>query len=347
MLGLIYSDEFLKHDVRGHPESPARLTSITSHLKETGWLDRMEPVPFGPAEWDELLWLHDEHHLEALRTSSEYGGEAFTIDTAATEDTWETARLAAGGCMTAARAAVSREGFRAVCLPRPPGHHATADRAMGFCFLDNAALCAEAALREGLERVAIVDFDVHHGNGTQDIFYHRRDVLYISLHQHWIFPGTGGLDEVGVEEGAGFTINIPMVGGARDEHYAVAMEYVVSPALKQYAPQLIIVSAGYDIHHADPLAGLHCTLKSFHAIPEALTWSAVDCCGGRMVVILEGGYGLQTLALGMENTIRALAEEPALAVTDQAPAGHPQQLERAEEALGIVVRTHRQRLALG
>lgn len=249
--------------------------------------------------------------------------------------------------MAAARAALRDEPARALCLVRPPGHHAGASYAHGFCFFNNAALAAEAAVRAGAERVAIVDFDVHHGDGTQDIFYHRRDVLYVSLHQTPLFPGSGSLDEVGVEQGAGFNINIPLLQGTNDTHYTRAFSEVVVPALDEFRPGLLVVSAGYDAHYADPLAHMNASAGLYHALGRLLVAAATRHCAGRMVVVLEGGYDLTWLPRCVENTLRALDDAEPGDFGDQPPPTHPQQAARVDEALEHVCAVHRERLGLG
>ena len=199
MTGIVYDDLFLEHGEVWHPENRQRLEITMDHLREAGWLERLVSLEFGPAAPQQVAWLHDEDYVGTVAEMSELGGGAFDADTIATSHTYAAAMLAAGGAIAAAGAAISDAPARSICLLRPPGHHALAHRAMGFCFFNNAALAAEAALREGAQRVAIVDFDVHHGNGTQDTFYRRRDVLYVSLHETPLYPGTGTLDEVGVE----------------------------------------------------------------------------------------------------------------------------------------------------
>jgi len=347
MVGLVHDELFLTHGEVWHPENAERLEATMARLTEAGWLDRLERLEFGPASLEQLLWLHDEQYIESLKQASEHGGEQFTLDTMATAETWDAAVLAAGGCIAAVHAGLAGGPARSICLVRPPGHHATPDRAMGFCFLNNAALGAEAAIQGGAERVAIVDFDVHHGNGTQDMFYHRRDVLYVSLHESGLFPGTGSLDECGVEEGAGFTINIPLLPQAGDGHYRTAFSEVVVPALEEFEPELIVVSAGYDAHHSDRIAGMNCSACIFHEMTAQLVSAAQRHGQGRVVVMLEGGYDLHWLPVGAENSIRALAGEPPLDVVDAAPVPHESHLERLNEALVHVLNTHKERLGLG
>jgi acetoin utilization deacetylase AcuC-like enzyme len=346
MIGLIYDDLFLAHGVDWHPEKGERLSAIMSRLEDSGAMSRLVPLEFEAASLEQVAWLHDEDYIEMLAEVSGRGGELFPPDTVATAKTYEAAMLAAGGCIAAALASLSDGPMRSLCLVRPPGHHALAHRPMGFCFFNNIALAAEAVLRNGLERVAIVDFDVHHGNGTQDMFYHRREVLYISLHERGIFPGTGSLDEVGVEDGAGFNINIPLESGACDEHYQRACEQVIGPALDEFQPQLLLVSAGYDAHHSEQLAHMNLSIRAFHEMTRILVEASKRHADGRLVIVLEGGYNLQWMPLGIENTLLALAGEPSLEVADDPRPVHQLQITRVEDALEHVIATHRERLGL-
>ena len=346
MVGVIRDPVFLKHNIPGHPESPERLRAIQDHLDASGLLAGTRSLRFEPATREQLLWLHAEEHLASLERACATGRADFTIDTLAMEDTCEAAYAAAGACIAAAKASLSDECPRSLCLVRPPGHHAGEDLIKGFCFLNNVALAAEAALRDGAERIAIVDFDVHHGNGTQELFYHRRDVLYTSIHEHGLFPGTGSYDEVGVEEGAGYTINVPLVRGAGDAHYARVMQELLAPALREFQPDLILVSAGYDSHHAEPLAEMDCSARAFYDWTALLARTADETCAGRLVLVLEGGYSLTWLGPCVENSLRALLGRGPSDIADRSVEPHPGQREMIESALELVLKTHRERLGL-
>ena len=343
---LIYSPLFLEHGDPSHPENRRRLEAIMAHLESSGWLDRLTPLDFGPATVEQIAWLHEEDYIETVAEVCEEGGGAFTMDTLATSQTYAAAALAVGGCIAAAEAAVAGKSPRSMCLVRPPGHHAYEYGAFGFCFFNNVALAAEAALQSGLTRVAIVDFDVHHGNGTQDMFYHRRDVLYVSLHELPLFPGTGSLDEVGVEDGAGFTINLPLLAGACDRHYATAFDEVIVPALDAYQPELLLVSAGYDAHHSDLLAHMNLSLEAYYRMSKTLVGAAERHAQGRIVIVLEGGYDLDWLPRSVDNTLRALAGEGPLDFADIPLAPHAAEIARVNDALDHVITTHKNRLSL-
>lgn len=355
MIGLIFDDLFLAHGSPSHVENRGRLDAVWAHLEATGYDLKLLELPFASATVEEVAWLHSPDYLDLLREECERGGGFFGPDTVVSPETYAAAMRAAGGCMDAVEMvldAVDVPGAElslprsTLCLVRPPGHHALRDGPKGFCFLNNVALAAQRAISRGLDRVAIVDFDAHHGNGTQEAFYHRRDVLVISLHEHGLFPGTGSLDEVGVERGAGFTLNLPLLPGAGDEHYRRAFEAVVLPALDTYRPQLILLSAGYDGHHRDPLAHLNLTAETYHFMVASVAQVADRHAEGRLVVVLEGGYDEEALSWGVENTLRALEGEPAGNFEDAAPDLHPSASLRIAEALDVVINAHRSRLGL-
>ena len=200
-----------------------------------------------------------------------------------------------------------------LALVRPPGHHAERDRAMGFCLFNNVAVAAAHARSLGAERVAIVDYDVHHGNGTQHIFEGDPSVLYVSLHQFPYYPGTGAADEIGAGAGAGFTVNLPLEAGATDEDYRLVFADVVLPVLRQFKPDLVLVSAGFDAHERDPLAGMRLTTGAFAAMTMELRQVAEECCGGRIVAVTEGGYDLQALGASLDAVVRVLADDSSSA----------------------------------
>jgi acetoin utilization deacetylase AcuC-like enzyme len=227
-------------------------------------------------------------------------------DTATSPGSWEAARLAAGAAIEAVRATMTGRARNAFALVRPPGHHAEPDRAMGFCLLNNAAIAAEAARRAGAARVLIVDWDVHHGNGTQDIFAARDDVLYMSVHQYPFYPGTGAAHEVGVGAGRGATVNCPLPGGQGDADYGIVFHDLFLPAARAFQPELVIVSAGFDAHARDPLAGMRVTERGFAAMASMLAQLAAETCGGKLVLTLEGGYDLPALTASVRAALEVL-----------------------------------------
>jgi len=285
-----------------------------------------------PATREELARVHDEAYLDRLAANR--GPAALDPDTFMSPESHEVALLAAGAAIEAARRALAGDG-PTVALVRPPGHHAERDRAMGFCLFNNAAAAAADALARGASRVAIVDIDVHHGNGTQWMFYDDPRVLYVSTHQFPFYPGTGASNEVGTGEGTGYTLNVPLDVGATDADYWRAYDGLIGPAIERYAPDLLIVSAGFDAHELDPLAGMRVTTDGYAAIVRRLRAAADRACGGRIAAVTEGGYHLQALASCLSATIEELAREAAAPTF--APSGTD---DRARAALAAVRAAH-------
>lgn len=343
--GLGYDDIFLEHGIPEHPERPERLRVIMQRLEETGLLDEMLRLPVRAASPEEIGRLHDPSYVEEVRMLSEAGGGDIDLDTRATEATWDAACAAAGVCIDAARAVYDRDLDNAICLVRPPGHHARVDTGMGFCFFNNVALAVEALIEDGRERVAIIDFDGHHGNGTQEMFYHRGDVFYASLHQTPLFPGTGSVDEVGVDAGAGLNVNVPVPPYAQDIHYLKVFDELLLPLLEAYEPEMILVSAGFDPHFRDTLVQLSLTARGFFLMTVGLLTAARELCDGRLMMALEGGYDLQIgLPESVEATVRALMRKPEADWHPLEPPPHPEQTAMVDEAVGAIIETHQERL---
>jgi len=345
MTGLGYDDIFLAHGIDQHPERPERLRVMMQRLEETGLLDEMLQLPVREASHKEIARLHDPMYVEEVRMLSETGGGDLDLDTRATEGTWDAARAAVGVCIDSARAVYDRDLDNAICLVRPPGHHARADTGMGFCFFNNVALAAQALIDDGRERVAIMDFDGHHGNGTQEMFYHRGDVFYVSLHQAPLFPGTGTVDEVGVDAGAGLNVNLPFPKHAQDIHYLRAFDELILPLLAAYEPEIILVSAGFDPHFKDTLVQLSLTARGFFLMTVGLMTAARELCEGRLMMALEGGYDLQVgLPESVEATVRAMMRKPEADWHPLDPAPHPEQTAQVDETLDAIIETHQERL---
>ncbi|MGM0492538.1 MAG: histone deacetylase family protein [Armatimonadota bacterium] len=343
--GLGYDDIFLTHGIAEHPERPERLRVIMRRLEETGLLEEMLQLPVRAASVEEIGRLHDPSYVEEVHMLSEAGGGDIDLDTRATEGTWEAARVAVGSCIDAARAVYDRDLDNAICMVRPPGHHARVETGMGFCFFNNVALAAEALIEDGRERVAIIDFDGHHGNGTQEMFYHRGDVFYVSLHQAPLFPGTGTVDEVGVDAGAGLNVNVPLPRHAQDIHYLRAFDELILPLLAAYEPEMILVSAGFDPHFRDTLVQLALTARGFFLMTVGLMTAARDLCDGRLMMALEGGYDLEVgLPESVEATVRALMRKPEVDWQPLEPQPHPDQTAQVDEALDAIIDKHQQRL---
>lgn len=288
---LYHHPAFAGHDTTPHPENPARVRAIGAELARRSLLDARPRPDWDPASDDALLRVHDAALLERLERLTARGGGQIDPDTAVLPDSLAAARLAAGAGINAVDAILAGEARRAFVLARPPGHHATRDTAMGFCLLNTIAITAAHARARGLDRVAIIDWDVHHGNGTQDIFEARNDVLFCSIHQYGgIYPGTGAASERGSGSGAGYTLNVPLQWGDPGSAIVAAMEHTVLPAVRDFRPGLILVSAGYDAHEDDPLGGLRATDADFRRLATLVRDLADEITDGRLIAVLEGGY---------------------------------------------------------
>ena len=303
---LISSERFAEHQTPpGHPESPERAAAMNVVALE--WQrQRGEVVAPRAATEEQLARVHD---VEYLRKIAATAGRAVALDpdTYTSPETCEIALLAAGAAIEAVERAMGGGGQRAFALVRPPGHHAERGRAMGFCLYNNVAIAAAHARSQGVRRVAIIDYDVHHGNGTQHLFESDPDVLYVSTHQYPYYPGTGAADEVGRGEGLGFTVNLPLEVGAVDEDYRFVFTEVVEPVLRQYKPGLILISAGVDAHERDPLGGMRLTTHAFGAMTMDLRRVAEECCEGRIAAVTEGGYDLRALTDSLNAIVASLA----------------------------------------
>ena len=311
---VISSDRFAEHQTPpGHPESPERADVMT--LVASDWRRRGgEVVAPREATREQLARVHDVDYLDRIAASA---GRAvsFDLDTYTSPESHEIALRAAGAAIDAVERVIGEPHRRALALVRPPGHHAERNRAMGFCLYNNVAVAAAHARALGVDRVAIVDYDVHHGNGTQHTFEEDPSVLYVSTHQYPEYPGTGAADEIGTGRGTGFTVNLPLEAGAVNEDYESVFSEVISPVLRQFRPDLVLVSAGFDAHERDPLAGMRLTTAAFKAMTEELANVADECCGGRLAVVTEGGYDMRALEDSLLAVVEALAPDRANATS--------------------------------
>jgi len=320
---VLRSPVFLGHDTGSHPENPSRITAIDAELERQRLLIGRPSVPFGAADRDVVARVHDDAYLELLDQIVEAGGGWIDADTMCATDSVTTAYLAAGAAVAGVDAILAGSAQCAFVLGRPPGHHAYADRAMGFCLLNTVAIAAEHALDNGLERVAIVDWDVHHGNGTEAIFAARPDVLFCSVHQYGsgFFPGSGHSSFTGTGSGEGYTINAPLRPGSDDGDFATVFTELFEPAIRQYGPELILVSAGFDAHQRDPLGSMRVTEAGFAAMAgQVEEWA--DACDGRILAVLEGGYDLVGLALSVAAVLRVFDGEHGGGYSDGSESSH-------------------------
>jgi len=306
-VGYVYHPIYLQHITGNHPESPARLMAIMSHLREAGLLDHLVEIPAIPATIDDVARVHSEQMIALVENLSARGGGRIDLDTLVSRRSFEAALYAAGGTINAVQACLEGRVESCFALVRPPGHHATPRQSMGFCLFNNVAIAARWA-REvaGLQRVCIVDFDVHHGNGTDDVFDTDQSVFYVSLHQYPLYPGTGDWRRPTHVRGPYNNLNIPLPSDTGDEGYRRVFSELVEPAIRRFRPDLILVSAGYDAHWSDPLATLQVTLGTYRYISESLLSLSRELCPGRLVFTLEGGYDLDVLAHGVGTTFAAL-----------------------------------------
>lgn len=297
---------FLHHDTgAGHPERPERLVALEHGIDAAGLRDALLPVEAGPASTDDVARIHPARYTDALEAFCRQGGGFLTADTHAGATSWESALLAAGAGLEVVRRLDAGDAPLGFCAVRPPGHHAVATQAMGFCLLNNVAITA-AHLADRGERVAVVDYDAHHGNGTQDLFWTDPRVFYVSLHQWPAYPGSGRIDEVGDGDGRGTTLNLPFPAHTTGDVYARAVDEVVVPALAAWEPTWIIVSAGFDAHRMDPITDLGLTSADFADLTPSLLELVPP---GRRLLYLEGGYDLEALAESVGTVLSGLVDD--------------------------------------
>lgn len=305
---VFHSLAFTGHDTAPHPENPERIRAINRELRARGLLrDRFQP-DWAPASDAQVTRIHDPAYLAALRQIARAGGGMLDPDTIVLPDSVDVARLAAGAAVAAVDAVLDESATRAFVLGRPPGHHALPSRGMGFCLLNNVAIAAAHARARGVERVAIIDWDVHHGNGTEAVFLEDPHVFYASMHEAPFYPFTGFASERGRGLGEGTTLNIPLPAGSGDAALLRAMTGQIAPALEAFGPDLILVSAGYDAHRNDPQAMLEVTDEGFRILTQTVIDLADELCAGRLILVLEGGYDPPTLARCVADAVELIGD---------------------------------------
>jgi acetoin utilization deacetylase AcuC-like enzyme len=311
--GFVYDEKYLLHDTGGyHPESPERLKAIYKRLSESGVLEQLIPIAAARANQRWIETVHSIHYIMRFDEACIYGFSEFEHpDNAICKDSSEVAYLAVGGVLAAIDQVMKGEVDNAFCAVRPPGHHAEVDKPMGFCYFNNVAIGARYLQKEyGLERVAIIDFDVHHGNGTQHVFDQDPSVFYYSIHEHpsFAYPGTGREFEVGIGEGDGYTVNSPVLPGRGDEEYRRMIMQDLVPAIKKFKPEFFILSAGFDAHESDLMSGTNLSTDGYDFVTEVILNLVKRFTDGRVISVLEGGYNLDVLPILVENHIKMMAD---------------------------------------
>jgi acetoin utilization deacetylase AcuC-like enzyme len=304
----VYDELYLEHETGMHVENPTRLTAIMRTLEHTGLLPYLVRLEARDASLKELESIHSMRYIQQVQNAAARGGAWLDADTYVSEGTYAAAVRAAGGLLRLVEAVLSGEVDDGFALVRPPGHHAKASRGMGFCLFNNVSIAASyARIQRGLDRVLIVDYDVHHGNGTSDAFYSDPHILFFSTHQYPHYPGTGDWRETGSGKGVGYTINVPLRSGVGDKGYERIFEEVLVPTADRFQPELILVSAGYDAHWHDPLAGMILSVSGYARLVQILMDLANRHCEGRLAFTLEGGYDLDALSHGVAATLAVLS----------------------------------------
>ena len=308
MTVIIYDDIYLKHDTgSNHPENATRIINTIEHLRSANLWQKLDIKKPRAATEEEVSAVHSTSQIEQVAEIARSGGGYLDPDTYVSPDSYEAALKAAGAPLTAIDLIMDKKADNAFCLIRPPGHHATPEKGMGFCLFNNVAIAAKyIQSRYSLDRIVIIDWDVHHGNGTQDAFYDDPSVMYFSMHRYPFYPGTGAEEETGKDSGSGFTINIPLSYNTEPQEYLKLFKDILEKRIKPFEPQFILISSGFDAYRLDPISGLSLETSDYNKLTKLTQNVAKDCCDGRIVSCLEGGYHLLDLPKCIEEHLKGL-----------------------------------------
>jgi len=309
--GIVKDDRYLRHETAAfHPESSLRLQSIYKMLEETGMNEKLIPIEATHATHETIGMVHQQSYIEFVAKTAGMGHSYLDPDTETSAESYETAKLAVGGLCNAVDSVMEGKTDNAFAFVRPPGHHAEADRAAGFCIFNNIAIGALHAIETfEIKRILIVDWDLHHGNGTQHSFYEDPRVLYFSTHQYPFYPGSGSVNEIGRGKGLGYTINVPLRVGPGDAEYLKIFRTILEPVAHAYEPELVLISAGFDTYYKDPLGGMNVTPSGFANLMRVMLNLADECCNGKLVAVLEGGYDLNGLTKSTGKVLQEMSGE--------------------------------------
>ncbi len=326
--GIVWDPRYLDHHTdNGHPESRQRLKAIYEMLEQIQFQRHFIEIAPRMATDEEILLVHSQQYLQKIAATHGLESVALTGDTHTSAESYKIASLAVGGLLEAVAKVADAKMANAFALVRPPGHHAEKSRAMGFCLFNNIALAAAFAQRKlGMQRILIIDWDVHHGNGTQHLFESDRSVMFFSIHQYPHFPGTGFFTETGIGPGEGFTVNLPIPKGYGDGEYAAILSALLPPLAAEFEPDLILVSAGFDMHPADPLGGMRVTPRGFAAMTRCIMDLADSCCQGKLVLALEGGYAVDVIGESVKAVLLEMADLTTTSPTELARQARPKKV---------------------